>query len=274
MPEIQRNKRFGLMKLKKIAGNEKNKWFVSPHITITTPEQLRLAKIRNPQRLLVRTDEKGKNYKHLSWELMPRFDTINESQHNTDKEMQNKINQQIKDGTLPLKTRGKIIIHPTKPRENIAFTGTAVVFVSQKKPFIQIEITSPDRIIHQFHRFLPRTYSFRFAIDNTGQQIANHPLTKIHNMEYYAKGWKETPLKEIPEFIKPLIQNVLEFTQKGIKEKQIKPKRFNADNYIQGRTELSFLSWKDAPQKAEFFDLLEKRVVQEKQLKKINNQQK
>ena len=122
MIEIQRNKRFGLMKLKKIAGAPNPNWFVSPHVTLTTNQKLTPKKINGSTRLLARSDEIGRNYRKYEYASMPRKDLpvieINPNEKSSP-ELVPLINQLKK-----YRPKSVLVIHPTRPRGDIRWTGS------------------------------------------------------------------------------------------------------------------------------------------------------
>ncbi|MBI4043240.1 MAG: hypothetical protein HY393_00345 [Candidatus Diapherotrites archaeon] len=106
----QLNKWRGLRKLALIAKGLKGKATVSPWITLQ-PGQRFPEGVRAP-RLLVRTDERGKEYRQLQWRTMPRWNS-------TPSTIQNEI--AVKTAEFPPKEKRKtiFIVHPTRNREDI-----------------------------------------------------------------------------------------------------------------------------------------------------------
>ncbi|MFA6399945.1 MAG: hypothetical protein WCW44_06305, partial [archaeon] len=124
------NKHFGLKKLRKIAGAD-SRWFVSPHIVLTSPEQFRMAQTRGKARLLVRTDEAGKKYDYFMHDYMPRFEipgpTLFGQIDNQkvrlaslgEREIQKRLAQAKEDANIQrYQGRLRYILHPTRKRED------------------------------------------------------------------------------------------------------------------------------------------------------------
>jgi len=250
------NKRFGLMKLKKISGAQNQKWMVSPHIVLQTPEQLTREKLNGATRALVRTDEKGKRYHTLSWATMPRFDTNLKHPKLGTKIPLKKIQQEIHNKEefraaleIPYKKKRVLIIHPTRPREQIAYSGQILINNALREITLKISKT-PGK--NETHRNLTQAKLIFYKIKN-----GRLTQTKMLNQDGY------TPIKRKINFPKEMLlsRRIKAFLEKGIREHQINPKR--------GETEISFVTWKDNPTKIEFYDLIEFREIPSEQYSKL-----
>jgi len=259
------NKRFGLQKLKKIAGTPNQRWTVSPHITLKNIQNLRQKKLKNKPRLLVRTDEQGRAYDSLNWRKMPRFDAqtkekIKDTQleiAQAEKETLHKgYNYSTPESRIHYITTRRYIIHPTRPREEIAYTGRAEIIKYGNKSFLGIYISKnpdPTKPIHRSFLNAPKlTYEITVKqIKRTGRIGYAHIPTTYRI---------DAQTKTTQAHIRQLAANVLNFMRKGIRKHQINPRR--------PRTEISFVTWKDAPTKLELYDLIEYRKKQEGKGKK------
>ena len=234
----QHTKYYGLNKLRKIVKGASNVT-ITPSKVYERPNQFRIEHAEGQPRLLIRTDEKGKRYESLSYGRMPRSEVLLGSHTMAD---ETRIRNQMK-GTFSLlrgqggemlneqeKKKAVFIVSLTRKREDIALAGEIAIgdAVSQARIKIINPGTSPD-----FGRY-------------------SHPVIESIALERTDSGFRiprGTVLK-FPETRK-LLANAINFLNKGIMEGHIKAGRT--------KTELSFLTWKDSPQKPEFFDLIELR---------------
>jgi len=254
------NKHFGLKKLKKIAGRDP-RWFVSPHIVYSSPEQLRLARMRGQPRLLVRTDEAGRTYNHLSHYAMPRFDVPgfglggHKDRKNAalrslgEKEIQKRLASAKGKVNFPpgAKNMLRFIVHPTGKREDIAWTGSVLVHseITRNKgrtvltPKIEIVLTpnpDPKETVH-INLIDERDISFNY-------KNGKFTFDKDYSQR---KSLKRNKKQE-----NALISRIKELIQSAIDSNQIKFSR---------TTQIQFLTWKKDPTKIELYDLKESRYA-------------
>ncbi|MDO8648041.1 MAG: hypothetical protein Q7R70_06555 [Candidatus Diapherotrites archaeon] len=230
MPSRQYNKLFGLKKLKKIAQSVPQA-SVTPFKVYSRPEQFRLSHSLEQPRLLARTDEKGRQYKRLRWEEMPRGDAVtkNRSESEIHKWLNSfQYNQDPLDSfsgrnrMLLFGSRKRFIVHPTRERSKIAVTGAVRI----EKGIIEIWINENPSAQEKIHR---RLFSQKSILSDIGNLDKLNPRVEKNKLP----------------------ANVIAFLKSGVKTGQIKLGR--------KLTELSFLSWKEAASMPEFFDLIEKR---------------
>lgn len=229
MPVRQMNKRFGLKKLKKIAGNDP-RWSVSPHLVLESPRQFRSSQAKKKPRLLVRTDEVGNSYKRLDWLTIPRFDSTPKKVERKARLLEDTVRKKLHETGIRYSLkynpdRIRYVFHPTKPREQIHSFGIISLF---KNNTVRIKI-GPAIPKNTMHR---EQMSFQFIFHKKN----NKWFCELED-EHYAK-------------YNPLIKKMLAFVEQGIETKQLKTARY---------PEISFLTWKDQPTKPELFDLIEKR---------------
>ncbi|MEI7961498.1 MAG: hypothetical protein WCI04_04130 [archaeon] len=253
--EIQRNKWFGLNKLRKIAGGENPKWGITPTVVVSHPEQLNSLRFENAQRLVLRTDEKGRTYSQLNWETMPRYDL--ELDQTT-----GKIDPKKNYGTVAKLNAGRkwvrrnktnYILHPTKERQNIAFTGQ-ITFGRELANKLEVSfwLVKDPPANRTIHREMVGKIKVTFLLKNGALKVESSEIpTKKRPLWRAVLGLKKTQANLTNE--EKILGGVREFVEKGIKERQINPNR--------QRTQLSFLTWKDNPTKIEFYDLQEIRNV-------------
>jgi len=241
MPTVQMNKRFGLQKLKKIADKDA-RWTVSPHIVLTDPEQFRLARTKGMPRLLIRTDEVGKMYKHLSWDDVPRYEVTPDKVANNPRLLWMQVRKDLRNTGLKtnrsyenLAWRIKYIMHPTRPRGDIKTFG-----------IIKISKEAPNQVI------------IKLITGHADENNVYHRKQVDRIVEFVMKGKNLERSTQLGTSLNPeLLRNLKAFIEKGINTHQIKP----------GRTqEISFLTWKDNPTKPEFFDLIEERKRPDKKI--------
>lgn len=256
------NKRFGIQKLKKIAAaNPSTNWHVAPTMHLSTLRHFPNQKFADAKRVVVRTDEAGKSYQHLNWYFMPRFDAIPKNNpKSTTREMRKKEAEHFNKATPPetytthranYAKRRHYLLVPTHPREEIAYTGMATISAEHGKPEIRLYIhptPGPQQTQHRnllgapFAKFEPHRGTLR-----------RMPLT-VSDMSLESFLSKATPKRKAQ--IRAIARNILSFIREGLETKQLKLRR----EY----TEISFLTWKDAPTKLELFDLIEVRQVPQK----------
>jgi len=221
----QFNKQYGLKKLQQIAKGARNA-SVSPQVVLDSPEQFRIAQAKGMPRLLIRTDEIGRTYKRLNYGDMPREDILLDSHTKAD---ESKVRIGLQDIISRKRSkRLKIIVHPTRKREDIALAG--MIRISPKLTVLGIARPRLDKD----HREVIRTdFQLQLRKDKRGFRLTG------------ASGLRTLSPEE-----QKFIAHALAFLNKGLREGQIK---------AQHSTELNFLSWKDKPSEPEFYGLVEKR---------------
>lgn len=260
----QRTKLFGLKKLKKIVANS-GQWSVAPYKVYSDPEQFRLKHTLDRPRLLVRTDERGRNYKIFDWSGMPRteFEATDEwgfkNNEKTMRENLSKFDSNFKGDTkVSMFRRGRdrlsgiasrirrLIVHPTFLREKIALTGRIELFKSPDGgSIVRISFLENPSPAYRLHRkFFEPTSMNSFYI-------------RSNHFSFSLSRGKLNPYLDNPKVkgqSREIVDSLVAFIERGVALKQINPRRL--------RTELNFLTWKDAPTKVEFFDLIEQRENQ------------
>ncbi len=220
------NKLWGLKKLRVIAKGSRRFSFAQFKV-YEQGKDFQAEHAMGKERLLIRTDEKGKAYKHLAWVRMERKDA---DAGKSEDELKNEIENARKSSREGWRTR--VIMHPTKPRKNIAFTGQVRIEKrTNNKTLIRVGLmTKPDERKH-IHRGINFEW-FEFGFN--GKKIKFLP--------------RQSPQKYGRNTIK-IVENCLVFAHKAIKSRQVKPRK--------RETIAHFLSFDDSPQKPEFYDLEE-----------------
>ncbi len=235
---VSYSKLFGLKKLRLLAKGNPNA-FVSPFKVYSSLNQIRKSHFRGMPRLLVRMDEKGKRYALLTWGAMPRKDLkANEINSHID-------NLQLQSMKFPERYRKRIryLIHPTRNRSEIAWTGRISVSNTRYFKYSKLDfknsnlvLTSAPSPANEIHRNL-NEYNLKISLSDKGFQYNCSPLSKLDPL-------KKQQATSIANTLCNLFTN-------GIKTNQIKLGRYY--------TSISFLSWKDAPTILELYDLAEER---------------
>jgi hypothetical protein len=241
MAIIQRSKLFGLKKLKAMTKGCPQ-IVVSPHKVYSSADQFRMFHTKNNPRLLVRTDEKGRNYKKYDWSVVPRDDVFLK-----EKTMRNgyfgviskKLNElEVRERIDEIANRifrmHRIIVHPTELRKKVGLVGN--VFID-KSGWITLNF-SPNSKSNPHFRFQFFKYSTALWIDRTKKPV---------QIKLSSGDMKRLDHPNVKKILIPLI----DFLNKGFKEGQIKMSR---------DTEISFLTWKEKPNEVEVYDLVEKRL--------------
>ncbi|QQR92461.1 MAG: hypothetical protein IPJ89_04910 [Candidatus Iainarchaeum archaeon] len=245
MPQRQFTKLWGLKKLKKIAqGLRPGLVTISPYLVRPTNPHLRPRDIGNSERLLVRTDEKGKRYDNLAWSFVPRY-SINTSGYSKDsrrlskaieentKKRYDSFNRGSRDSVNPPHYFKHLrhIIHPTHGYSNVYSEGIITIAPLRRATRSIITIVLPYGAKKEF------TYDY-----------------KTRRVDAFEKA------KYGPEQ-RRILSRLLRFLRYAIQSNQlqIKPTRFLT---------LRYLTWKDAPTIPEFYDLQEYREVQSQAKKK------
>jgi hypothetical protein len=187
--------------------------------------------------MLVREDEVGRRYAKQNWHAMFRteFDLENNSRKRINKEL--KLNYKT-DPKLKRKTR--LIVHPTRRREDFFSEGKLDISITDSGPVISVQLKRYPKIPKKLTKsvFLPeKTIRLEYKLKkiNNGYRISG-------------QGHKEYSKTE-----SAIIMQALSFLRHGLNSSQIKSSR---------NTQLRFITWKDAPTNLEFYDLIEKRNKQ------------
>ncbi len=224
-------KLWGLKKLRKITRGSRN-FGTAPYKAYTDPNQFHIEDALGHPRLLVRTDEKGRRYQRLEWRDMPREDV---HIHNTfGRRSANESH--VRKGLAKMARRPgiNIIVHPTRPREEIAYTGS---FFFQKsgegKAGIRIYIKRNPRA------------------EETRHNIITEPLISIEDI--FEKPPKNPDSRGKNTDLKRIVNNAIEFARRALGTRQI---RLSSERHI----EAHFLTFKRRPTFLEFYDLRELRM--------------
>lgn len=276
MPLRQFNKLWGLKKLREIAKGS-NRFRVIPFKVYEKPEQFRLKHALEQPRLLVRTDEKGRTYKKLSWARMPRID-INKPRKPFNKSKNEKMIQREleKIGNTDSmgekleeedKRNARLIVHPTKKRRQIAFTGQITIENLNLSGEIVLRISlaknpSAQVLVHR-NLFLGSPFVYKIKknrfvpTEKTKEQLRaisrQDKETTTSDRFYQTFGFKAIGRQD--KQTTKIIGNCLAFLKKAIKTKQVKPNRV--------KTEICFVTFKDNPTTLEFYDLQEFRETEQ-----------
>ena len=137
-----------------------------------------------------------------------------------------------------------LIVHPTKARENIAWSGR-LRMVGRKLFISLIEVPST---YNQYHRGL-KAIPFECELSNNRFILATKSESRLNRLS-----------DTLPD-LQSILATTLQLTNKAIETKQLKLGR--------AATEISFLTWKDNPQLLELYDLREFRDMPIKQVRDI-----
>lgn len=222
--EVQFTKHFGLKKLRKIAQGD-SRWRVSPFIVLDSAENFRRAKMLGMPRALARTDEAGRVYQKLGCMSMPRGDIMLSA--TSDKRIKQKLGEYLLVDKLrgSLGGKAKLIVHPTKPRGKMRWTGSVTIRGGRCE--VKLKKNPPAK--QQLHKQLYDT-EFEAQVRNGAVEIRND------------KGQS----REVGK----ILDSLRAFVETALKKRQIKASRSST---------LYFVVWKDAPGIPEFYDLVEKR---------------
>lgn len=224
--EFQFTKAHGLKKLKKIVAGSNN-WRVAPYVVLNSAENFRRNQMRGMPRALVRTDEIGRVYKRLSYNAMPQGD-INLRATN-DKRIRQKLGEYVFVDKLRglLGGKAKLIVHPTKPRGKILWTGRITINYGSGK----IELRKKPPVREHYHKGVYNT-NFEARVENGTFEI-------------------QESRAQTPEVDK-ILDSLGAFVRTALEKRQIKP--------ASRSNEIYFVIWKDAPGVIEFYDLIERRL--------------
>lgn len=246
MSIVQRTKLQGLKKLRLISKYTKGIACASPFKVYSSSDQFRLKHAMGNPRLLIRTDEKGKVYRDLYWEKMPRTEIVG-STLNEDEV------QRVLGDVSQSHSRMWMLVHPTKPRTEIAYTGV-INLTKGTRPYLKI-VQNPASDQKNHRLLLGNLIYLNFV-----EAHSLGPLRKKNS------GHFEINVANIQRFdpeMRKVTENAVHFLNQGIRTGHIKIGRHD--------TEMSFLSWKDQPSLLEFFDLIENREIPESKKQKTRN---
>ena len=239
MPQRQFTKLWGLKKLKKIAqGLPSRVVGVAPYLVRPTDPHIRERDIAGSDRLLVRTDEKGKSYQKLGWAYVPRYSI---------------------DLPFSRKKPGALSRY-VRMRTRAAYDTEKNYFDGNPK------VNPPGRFKHLRHILVP-THANEMRHAENSVEI-NHGAIGIHlpgadTIEWHQKGnkWVRSRKVELNPMQRALLARIMRFIREGIRSKQIIPR-------VGRRFVLRYMLWKNNPGLPEFYDLQEYRETQEKKKKK------
>lgn len=227
----------GLKKLRIMVQGHKDVSY-SPFKVYTSPEQFQLSHAQGRPRLLVRTDTSKRTYVSVgNYHAMARGDVTNLTDLN-------RTRQQIKSivDRNNLRHNKVIIVHPTRKREDIAWSGELIIKTENNAPKLFFNLVFAPSPRKKDLRNLPTNFTVkcdlkrgRFSSTGTKNFEGLRPMQKVQAQLIFMK--------------------VIRFLNSSISSNQIKPNRY---------TELAFLSWKDRPTSLEFFDLVEERMPPQK----------
>ncbi|MEK6970442.1 MAG: hypothetical protein AABW68_01965 [archaeon] len=224
--KIQYNKLWGLKKLRIIAKQLEGIAYVTPFKVYDSPSQVRASHYGNAERLLIRTDDRGRRYHHRDWAVMPRESLLGNPSY-----------------TFPVeRVKGKMDEMSTRLNE-IAWNG------ERKTRFIIHPTRKFDRINDASH--------------TDGHIIVRGNMIMIkYNGFWYEYHFREkfSPLldKQSDGRKKPMTRQVLKNIQRlidvAVLSKQISLRKDR--KYV-----LRFLTWNDNPSLLELYDLQEFRQL-------------
>ncbi len=266
MPQVRYNKLWGLKRLRTVCKHLPGVARFALFKIYDSPTQFRLSHLKENPRLVVRTDEKGRTYRRLMWETVPRFD-INVADYQPRwwevtkglktsgierrirkgiKAETSRFNQELAKSERADKQFMRYLVHPTRARSDVKYTGNLAVvegknsagsFANQQTVRLSIGERS------DFHYF------------GRGNSIVLFHISKspsgIQIRREITQSAKNAPIK--------LIENLEAFLQKAIETRQLKLNRPDL---------LLFNTWKNEPYIPEFYDWQEFRDQPAEQKKK------
>ncbi len=187
---------------------------------------------------------------------LPRSSDVARQRHaareinNTRKEKLARSHPHLKRCRFPArldKTKRTIFLaHPTKNRQQIQWSGQ--LLVDSHGGGVHITLMKTPSPKNTTHRALDKI-DFWIPVGET--------ITKLKLGNFAVTRFIKTPripmtqvIRENPD-VEKILASIMEFVKKGLHEKQLHARRTK---------EISFLTWKDAPTKIEFYDLVEKRL--------------
>ena len=252
------NKLWGLKKLKKITQLTPGIATCAPYKVYANPNQFRLGHAKGMPRLLIRKDEKGRTYRTLEYGLMPREDANLDSpassrrsiwsrltrrspqavqEHSVQKQMKRMEKTKGLDSIdrKLYRARSRFIIHPTRKRADVFWTGK--VWLYQLEKDLEIEVSLGRGNEDDTHYF---KHPVNFKVFWENGKLAKIPW------DYLKQRFAVDPEK-----MSKLFDNLQQVLKAGFDSHQIK---------VGDRTVvLRFNTWKDTPEQLEFYDLIEQR---------------
>lgn len=229
----------GLKKLKLLLRSQRGA-HVAPYKVYDSPSAFRLEDMRGKPRLLVRMDEKGEEYRRISYAGIPREDISTEGKTSAEIQRQFEHMRQGVSGKDPLAKRpvewSRFIVHPTGRRSEVYWTGTAELGRKTGHPRLTIRIGIGNPVSTNF---FTSVVEIPFIWENSTFRLLRTP--KPSPVFDYTKEGR-------------MISAVVEIVQNGILSKQL---RF----FNQGYTKMAFNTWRDDPNYLEFYDLKEVRKM-------------
>lgn len=232
------SKLFGLKKLKLVTRNS-NRWTYSPYKVYSNPDQFRLKHMKNQPRVLIREDTKNRKFSVIPWESMFR-DEIIVSKFYSKFQKIDLISHKLSDLKRHLhKTR--FIVHPTRKREDIHSFGQ-----------IKFQRYGEKRIVQIYLNPFDRSMSNNEIVNKTRFMRVNFKNLLTLNVEKRNGKFiiEDPPYENFPKDQHEILKEAVDFARVALKSKQVNPNR---------HTDISFLTWKDAPKNLEFFDWIEAR---------------
>ncbi|MFH1106762.1 MAG: hypothetical protein V1787_02605 [Candidatus Micrarchaeota archaeon] len=247
----QNAKLVGLRKLERITRGLKG-CSVAPYRVYSSPSQFRMEHAGNSPRLMVRTDEAGRNYKELPHSEMPRLDidlhaghiVVFDGQHMrpaTDSGSPSARQILIRHELEMLyghpalhrssRDRVKFIVHPTGPRNQFAFAGK-IVFRDGKASLTLRPDPPEDKHAH------------RDLMSATGNHYFRMDFSKDGDMKWENA---ETAPPDRDEVVEKIVEHARDFVVKGIRTRRLSKEWCDA----------WFVTWKKQPTHLEFHDLRE-----------------
>ncbi|MBN2127286.1 MAG: hypothetical protein JW703_02740 [Candidatus Diapherotrites archaeon] len=236
-----RSKIWGLKKLRAIHNTASRQGIklnstIIPWKVYSSPAQVRETHFLKAERLLIRSDLNKTKARQTQneWSSMTRTDG-----KPTQKDARKKINKILRSNKEEPDLQGKktrIIMHPTKTREQISYSCTINFKGNGKIEILIRDLTSNTKHSNEekVHRFMP---AFIIPLEVSENKI----ISKNYSLFHGKKGTQ----------VARLLENAVSFLNHGIQQKQIKIEKNNKP------FELSFVSFKGTETIPEFYDFLE-----------------
>ena len=246
------NKLWGLKQLQEITAGHEGLSTI-PYPVYLSPKEFRLEHLMGMPRLLIRGDERGLTYNKLNWDQMSRkelvVDSISEPKGRIGRFFRKitKIDfkvKQIEKLLAEVQSQGnnfhltQLIVHPTRLREDIAWTGRLVSknFSKDKSKIVLDLKKNPSKSL-KFHRGL---------FDDSSPFLGDLHHIEIARVD--ANGFKK--LAAGKKEIMGIVSNAEKFISSLLKNKAVLDKL-----RLSGKLEASFVAYKDKPTHLEFYDL-------------------
>ena len=225
MPRVQYNKLWGLKKLRLVCKRLPGVARFAPFKVYHFPEQHQTTHDQNRPRLLVRTDEKGKSYRQLEYNIVPRFDVKTDEW--TPAYVRNQVSQRTKEPSRFFQQRGRFIVHPTGTRESVACTGNIYLIPATKRSGAVIRIDWGH-----------------------GSKSGDITFDQTVSTRLLPSDIEHLPAHAPAGVSRALAANLAAFLRMAIQTRQLNLSREH---------EFRFNSWKDDPDVPEFYDWKEYR---------------